>query len=145
MPFQETENPFGPTTSATGTGSPRGWALKGTISANNAAKPLPQTFGTAPSVGRVRLLNLVVVCYPRKGDSGGSEENCLFRGDIMPTWVHLASAAKAGQPATVHVALVNHVNYRPACNASGCRIARVGDLHPGDRILLTVRGGYVSI
>ena len=34
MPFPETENPFGPTTSATGTGSPRGWALKGTISAN---------------------------------------------------------------------------------------------------------------
>lgn len=57
----------------------------------------------------------------------------------MATWVYLASAAQAGQTATISFAQTNHVIYRPAMNSSGNRIARVGDLQPGDRLLLAYR------
>src|SRR4051812_6542530 len=57
----------------------------------------------------------------------------------MATWVYLATAAQAGQAATINFALTNHVIYRPAYNSTGSRIARVGDLQSGDRILLAYR------
>lgn len=57
----------------------------------------------------------------------------------MATWVYLAGAALATQPATFNVAFSVHVIYRPIRNSRGNRIANVQHLRPGDCLLLAYR------
>ncbi len=57
----------------------------------------------------------------------------------MTVWVYFASDAAADQTDTFDFALHDKVMFRPARNSGGSLIANVGNLRPGDWILLVYR------
>jgi hypothetical protein len=60
----------------------------------------------------------------------------------MNTWVYLAGEAQANQADTINFAKNQNLIWRPARNTLGRVIANVGNLQPGDRILLVYRPGH---
>jgi hypothetical protein len=57
------------------------------------------------------------------------------------TWVYFSTRTRAGEADTLRLILDRHVVGRSARNSTGYLIARVGDLRPGDRLLLVFSTG----
>ena len=63
----------------------------------------------------------------------------------MSTWVYFAAQAQANQADTIGFATRQNVFWRSARNSVGNLIANVGNLQPGDTILLVYRHGHLHV